>query len=118
MLTLLGAKRIIGRSNENGNGLLREFYPKQNDLAKVTQQELRQKLKIINNRPRKCLNRKTPLQVFLCEVSHFSLQLTKIIKNNFLLYQHVNEKILTFLLFFYFSLLTILKANGIIYGKN
>ncbi len=74
MLTLLGAKRIIGRSNENGNGLLREFYSKQTDLAKVTQQELRQKLEIINNRQRKCLNWNTPLQVFLCEVSHFSLQ--------------------------------------------
>ena len=28
-------------SNKNANGLLREFYPKQTDLAKVTQTELR-----------------------------------------------------------------------------
>ena len=59
-------------SNENGNGLLREFYPKKTDLAKVTQQELRQKLELINNRPRKCLNWKTPWQVFKYEVSHLA----------------------------------------------
>lgn len=59
-------------SNENGNGLLREFYPKQTDLAKVTQQELRQKLELINNRPRKCLNWKTPIEVFLHEVLHLA----------------------------------------------
>nr|CDL66827.1 unnamed protein product [uncultured bacterium] len=59
-------------SNENGNGLLREFYPKQTDLAKVTQQELRQKLELINNRPRKCLNWKTPVEVFLHEVLHLA----------------------------------------------
>lgn len=57
-------------SNENGNGLLREFYPKQTDLAKVTQQGLRQKLELINNRPRKCPNWKTPIEVFLHEVLH------------------------------------------------
>lgn len=57
-------------SNENSNGLLREFYPKQTDLAKVTQQELRQKLELINSRPRKCLNWKTPIEVFLHEVLH------------------------------------------------
>lgn len=59
-------------SNENGNGLLREFYPKQTDLSKVTQQELRQKLELINNRPRKCLNWKIPIEVFLHEVSHLA----------------------------------------------
>ena len=59
-------------SNENGNGLLREFYPKQTDLAKITQDELRQKLELINNRPRKCLGWKTPIEVFLHEVSHLA----------------------------------------------
>ncbi len=57
-------------SNENANGLLREFYPKQTNLSKVTQEELRQKLELINNRPRKCLNWTTPIEVFLQEVSH------------------------------------------------
>ena len=57
-------------SNENGNGLLREFYPKQTDLAKVTQAELRLKLELINNRARKYLDWKTPIEVLLQEMSH------------------------------------------------
>ena len=58
------------RSNENANGLLRKFYPKQTNLSKITQKELRQKLELINNRPKKCLNWTTPIEVFLQKVSH------------------------------------------------
>ncbi len=57
-------------SNENANGLLREFYPKRTDLATVTQAELAEKLYLINNRPRKVLGWKTPIEVFLQKVSH------------------------------------------------
>jgi len=42
-------------SNENSNGLLREFFPKKTDLAKVTLDKLTEALVLINNRPRKCL---------------------------------------------------------------
>ena len=59
-------------SNENANGLLREFYPKKTDLAKVNQQELTHHLFLINNRPRKCLGWKSPIQVFLHEVAHLT----------------------------------------------
>lgn len=59
-------------SNENSNGLLREFYPKKTDLANVNQQELTQNLFLINNRPRKCLGWKSPIQVFLHEVAHLT----------------------------------------------
>jgi IS30 family transposase len=55
-------------SNENLNGLLREFYPKKTDLAKVEQQELTHNLFLINSRPRKCLGRKS----FLHEVAHLT----------------------------------------------
>lgn len=51
-------------SNENSNGLLREFYPKKTDLAKVKQSHLAHSLFLINNRPRKCLGWKSPIQVF------------------------------------------------------
>lgn len=51
-------------TNENTNGLLREFFPKKTDLAKVKQSELLYALNSINNRPRKCLNWKTPYEVF------------------------------------------------------
>lgn len=36
-------------SNENSNGLLREFFPKKTDLAKVTLDKLRESLMLINN---------------------------------------------------------------------
>ena len=52
-------------SNENSNSLLREFYPKKTDLAHIPQKELTKNLFLINNRPRKCLNWKSPIQVFL-----------------------------------------------------
>lgn len=38
-------------SNENSNGLLREFYRKKTNLALVGQQELTQNLLLINNSP-------------------------------------------------------------------
>jgi len=59
-------------SNENSNGLLREFYPKKTNLTLVSQQELTQNLFLINSRPRKCLGWKSPIQVFLHEVAHLT----------------------------------------------
>lgn len=51
-------------TNENSNGLLREFYPKGMDLSEVDTTELINNLNLLNNRPRKCLNYKTPNEVF------------------------------------------------------
>lgn len=51
-------------TNENTNGLLREFYPKKFNFSMITQDELDIVVKIINNRPRKCLGYKTPAEVF------------------------------------------------------
>ena len=59
-------------SNENSNGLLREFYPKKTDFALISEEELTQNLYLINNRPRKCLGWKSPIQVFLHEVAHLT----------------------------------------------
>lgn len=59
-------------SNENSNGLLREFYPKKTNLALVPQEELTHNLFLINSRPRKCLGWKSPIQVFLHEVAHLT----------------------------------------------
>ena len=55
-------------TNENSNGLLREFFPKRTDLAKVTQEELNYALNAINHRPRKCLNWDTPYEILNLEV--------------------------------------------------
>lgn len=50
-------------TNENSNGLLREYYPKGMDLSLTNNTELNQKLDLLNNRPRKCINYKTPNEV-------------------------------------------------------
>lgn len=47
-------------TNENSNGLLREYFPKGMDLSKTNNEELKQKLDLLNNRPRRCINYKTP----------------------------------------------------------
>lgn len=51
-------------TNENTNGLIREFYPKKFDFATIKQSQLDFIVDLINNRPRKCLNFKTPAEVF------------------------------------------------------
>lgn len=55
-------------SNENSNGLLREFFSKKTDLANVTLYKLTESLVLINNRPRKCLGFKTPFDMFKHEI--------------------------------------------------
>ncbi|MBU5670145.1 IS30 family transposase, partial [Peptoniphilus sp. MSJ-1] len=56
-------------TNENSNGLLREYYPKKTDLAKISVNELIKNLMELNSRPRKCLNYQTPFDVFMHELS-------------------------------------------------
>ena len=51
-------------TNENSNGLLREFYPKQIDLSQTNEKEVQQVIELLNNRPRKCINYKTPNELF------------------------------------------------------
>ena len=50
-------------TNENTNGLLRQFFPKGTDFKKVSDVELDKAVALINNRPRKCLNYRTPNEV-------------------------------------------------------
>uniref|UniRef100_UPI00028A25D2 helix-turn-helix domain-containing protein n=1 Tax=Kurthia massiliensis TaxID=1033739 RepID=UPI00028A25D2 len=40
-------------TNENSNGLLREFFPKRMDLGQLTPSKIEKALSLINNRPRK-----------------------------------------------------------------
>ncbi|MDL2220216.1 IS30 family transposase [Eubacteriales bacterium OttesenSCG-928-N14] len=57
-------------TNENTNGLIRQFYPKLSSLKNVTQTNLTKVEKLLNMRPRKCLNYKTPYEVFHEQVLH------------------------------------------------
>ena len=49
--------------NENTNGLLRDWLPKGSDFKKVTAGRLAQIQQMLNNRPRKRLNYRTPLEI-------------------------------------------------------
>lgn len=51
-------------TNENTNGLLREFFPKGSPFKNVTQKAVDQAVKFLNTRPRKCLQYLTPEEVF------------------------------------------------------
>jgi transposase, IS30 family len=51
-------------ANENMNGLLRQFLPKWSSFKNITQEMLDIYVTLINNRPRKKLNWKSPADVF------------------------------------------------------
>ena len=50
---------------ENTIGLIRRWLPKKTDLAQISETEIMKIQKWLNNRPRKCLSYKTPLEVFV-----------------------------------------------------
>ena len=49
-------------SNENTNGLLRQYMPKSTDLSKHDANDLARIQRSLNNRPRKTLGYMTPLE--------------------------------------------------------
>ena len=51
-------------TNENTNGLIRQFFGKGTDFDEITKSELDKKVELLNNRPRKCLRYRTPAEVF------------------------------------------------------
>jgi IS30 family transposase len=51
-------------SNENMNGLVRQYLPKKSDFSQVTNADLVRIMDRLNLRPRKCLGFRTPFEVF------------------------------------------------------
>jgi IS30 family transposase len=60
-------------TNENTNGLLRQFFPKGKSMTHVSQEDVDAAVHLLNNRPRKCLGWKTPLEAF-SEMLHENYQ--------------------------------------------
>jgi len=52
-------------TNENTNGLIRQYFPKGTDFRDVTHYEARSVENLLNDRPRACLGYRTPAEVFL-----------------------------------------------------
>lgn len=59
--------------NENTNGLIRQYFPKNKDFTTITQQHINYVMDKLNIRPRKCLGIKTPNQVLLGINPHVAL---------------------------------------------
>jgi IS30 family transposase len=51
-------------TNENTNGLVRQYFSKKTDFSKMALSETKLAVDRLNHRPRKCLDFKTPFEVF------------------------------------------------------
>lgn len=50
-------------ANENMNGLLRQFFPKRTDFTQISHREVARVEQLINERPRKRLDYRTPAEI-------------------------------------------------------
>lgn len=59
-------------TNENTNGLMREYLPKSFDIAGSSEDDIASFVDKLNRRPRKCLGWKTPFEVFFNQSLHLT----------------------------------------------
>jgi hypothetical protein len=62
-IRVLMATKRSARSNENTNGLPRQYFPKGTNLGRRTRADLDDVAAELNSRPRKTLNDRTPMQL-------------------------------------------------------
>ncbi len=60
--------------NENTNGLIRQYFPKQTAFASITERDIKEAQEKLNHRPRKTLGYRTPHEVYFQELA----KLTKV----------------------------------------
>ncbi len=51
-------------TNENTNGLIRQFFPKGTDFNRISRREIKKVQHLLNGRPRKTLKWRTPYEIF------------------------------------------------------
>ena len=59
-------------SNENLNGLVRQYFPKDHDFNTISDNEILNVQNILNNRPRKRLGFKSPKEVFALKLDQLA----------------------------------------------
>lgn len=62
-------------TNENTNGLIRQYFPKGTDFSTVTLKEIQRVQDLLNGRPRKALNFEMPNEVFPRLLTHSNIAL-------------------------------------------
>ena len=58
-------------ANENMNGLIRQFFPKKMRFESISDHDVEQAMHSLNHRPRKCLDFKTPHEVFMKQLQSY-----------------------------------------------
>ena len=59
-------------TNENTNGLLRQFFPKRKSFEALTQEQVDHVVDLLNHRPRKCLGWRCPHEIFFDDLLHLT----------------------------------------------
>jgi IS30 family transposase len=62
-------------TNENTNGLIRDFFPKGTDFGNISKYKLKKVQDLLNERPRKVLNWKNPTYAYYKELENLNTQL-------------------------------------------